>query len=114
MSHRDDPHTSHDAAGRAAKGTKKEMLYGAIRVALELGPGTPAEVLARYQANRKGAGEWLPASVDLQDIRRRMTEMQRDFGTIEPIKVGTYRGGKPQYATREGQRVMRLVEAVAA
>lgn len=113
MSHRDDPHTSHEAADRASRGTKKEMLYGAIRVALEIGPGTPAEVLARYQAARAGAGRWLP-SVDLQDIRRRMTEMQRDFGTIEPIKVGTYRGGKPQYATRDGQRVMRLVEAVAA
>lgn len=113
MSHRNDPHTSHEAAERTATGTKKSLLYGAIKAALAGHPGTPAEVLDRYTLQRLDAGEWMPEA-DLQEIRRRMTELEHDFGSIEPIQVGTQRSGKPQYATREGQRVMRLTEAVAA
>lgn len=112
MSHRDDPHTSHEAAERASRGTKKEALYGAIIDMLRRAPGTPAEVLDRYTLERIDTPS-LPEA-DLQEIRRRMTELQRDLGQIEPIKVGTQLGGHPQYATRQGQRVMRLVEQVAA
>ncbi|MDQ0894467.1 hypothetical protein [Agromyces ramosus] len=113
MSHRDDPHTSHEAAERASTGTKKSLLYGAIVAVLAThGPGTPSEVLDRYTLQRLDI-ESLPEA-DLQEIRRRMTELEHDFGSIEPIRVGTQRGGKPQFATREGQRVMRLTEAAAA
>ena len=108
MSHRTDPHTSKEAAEKASAGTKKALLYGAILEALELGRGTPADVLARYHHAREGVG-WLPADVDLQEIRRRMTELQHDQGLIEPIQVGTLASGKPQWQVFDGQRVMRLV-----
>lgn len=111
MSHRDDPHTSHEAAERVSKGPKKALLYGAIKSILRDGPLTPSEVLGAYRG-RQSSGS-LPEA-DLQEIRRRMTELQRDFGSIEPIQVGTQIGGRPQYATRDGQRVMRLTEAAAA
>ena len=107
MSHTGDPHTSHDAAERTANGTKRALLHGAIVEALKLGRGTPADVLARYHHAREGVG-WLPEDVDLQEIRRRMTELQHDHGLIEPIQVGTHRNGKPQWQVFEGQRVMRL------
>lgn len=112
MSHRHDPHTSADAAEAATDSGKIARLQGAIIAMLRYGPGTPSEVLDRYQQIRDRIG-WLPP-VDLYDVRRRMTELHHDLGRIEPIIVGTRKGGKPQYATRDGQRVMRLVEAVAA
>lgn len=112
MSHRNDAHTSQDAAEATAKSPKRELLYGAIKAALAGHPGTPAEVLDRYTLQRMEIG-WLPEA-DLQDIRRRMTELEHDAKVIEPIVVGTHRNGRPQYATREGQRVMRLTEAGAA
>lgn len=112
MSHRDDPHTSHEAAEKAASGTKLELLYGAILEVLGHGPATPAEVLERYLAEPREGIAWLP-DVDLYDIRRRMTELQQQ-GRIAPIVVGTRPSGKPRFDAREGQRVMRLTEAAAA
>jgi len=103
MSHRNDPHTSKEAAEKVV--TKKEHLYGFITRMLAFGPSTPAEVLAEYVTY----GGFPPA--DLYDIRRRMTELDKDMHRIEPIQVGTHRDGSPQYQTRAGQRVMRLVQS---
>ena len=106
MSHRNDPHTSKEAAEKAV--TKKAFLYEAILAILLEGPMTPAEVLAVYEEDRT----YLPAlpTADLYDVRRRMTELDKDLHRIEPIQVGTHRDGSPQYQTRNGQRVMRLTE----
>jgi len=112
MSHRLDPHTSVDAARRALRSGKVSRLHGAIVAILRDGPATPGEVLVAYHLNRQDVG-WLDANVDLQDIRRRMTELERRFGRIEPIQAGTHKGGAPQWVTRDGARVMRLTEAGA-
>jgi len=112
MSHKTDPHTSKEAAEKASAGTKKEGLYGAILFILwEYGPRTPSEVLATYleESEDNFRFEWPDA--DLYDVRRRMTELDKDLHRIEPIQVGTHRDGSPQYQTRAGQRVMRLVES---
>lgn len=99
MSHRHDPGTSRDAAVRASSGTKKSALYKAIATVLRDGPLTPKEVHREYGHVRMQRG-WPVA--DLQDIRRRMTELEHDFDRIEPV------------GRRNGERVMRLVgEAVA-
>lgn len=105
MSHTHDPHTSGDAAATVTV-TKKELIYRAVTELLWPDPMTPGEVAVAYDLLFAGTFDY--PDVDLQEIRRRMTEMQHDFGWIEPIQVGTQRGGKPQFATREGQRVMRL------
>ena len=105
MSHTQDPHTSKEAAENASKGTKKEQLYAIILRMLTFESMTPGEVLAEYVTY----GGFPPA--DLFDIRRRMTELDKDQHRIEPIQVGTHRDGSPQFMTREGQRVMRLVES---
>jgi len=104
MSHTNDPHTSKEAAEKAV--TKKELLYGAILHLLEEGDATPSEIHAKY--SERVVGFWL-RPVDLYDVRRRMTELDKDLHRIEPIQVGTHRDGSPQYQTRAGQRVMRLV-----
>jgi hypothetical protein len=90
---------------------KKQRLYIAIQDILKFEALTPSEVTAEYQTWRD---IFDGPEADLQEIRRRMTELQHDFDRIEPIQVGTQKGGNPQYATREGQRVMRLVGGVTA
>ena len=107
MSHSQDPHTSKEAAEKVV--TKKELLYGAILWILDGAPMTPEEVLGVYRLARHTDVLWV-GGVDLYDFRRRMSELQYD-GRIEPIQVGTHRDGSPQFMTREGQRVMRLVES---
>lgn len=111
MSHTDDPHTSHEAAERTAKSTKKALLYGAVLDMLRYAELTPSEATVVYRLERHGAA-WLP-DADLYDVRRRMSELQQD-GRIEPIQVGTQRNGRPQYMVREGQRVMRLTASEKA
>ena len=96
MSHWDDPSTSKDAATRTVRGRKLHLIRGAIIGALQQGPATPREVLARYEESRDTAGEWLPV-VDVYDIRRRMTELEHDFERIVPV------------GRRNGERVMSLV-----
>ena len=104
MSHKTDPHTSKEAAEKAV--TKKERLYEIVVELIEAyGPLTPSEVLERHNSNRWAINS-LPTA-DLYDIRRRMTELDKDLHRIEPIQVGTHRDGSPQYQTRSGQRVMR-------
>ena len=107
MSHTQDPHTSKEAAEKVARSTNRKLEYGAILAALETAPMTPAEVHAAYVAARKDLA-WLP-DADLYELRRRMSELERTHYRIEPIQVGTKVDGSPQYATRQGQRVMRLV-----
>ncbi len=107
MSHRNDPHTSHEAAEKASQGTKKELLYGAILAVLRRGPATPAEVLDSYMKDRRKVS-WLPEA-DLYDIRRRMSELEHDTNRIEAIVESPGR-----YFRREGQRVMRLAKVVHA
>ena len=102
MSHRNDPSTSHDAAERVAASGKVALIQGAILGALQAGPATPREVLARYEVAREETGDWLP-DADLYDIPRRMTELEHDHKRIAPIPFG--------FSTlrRNGERVMRLV-----
>jgi hypothetical protein len=106
MSHAQDPHTSKEAAVKASTGTKKALLYGAILYILTDEPATPGEI-AQWYGDYRDDIAWFPAA-DLYDIRRRMSELFQD-NRIEPIQVGTHKDGSPQYMTREGQRVMRLV-----
>lgn len=98
MSHRNDPDTSIAAAWKAAEGTKKARLYRAIQEALTLyGPSTPSEVFVKLAFT----GSF--PSLDVYDVRRRMTELEHDFDRIEPVMVGD------KQERRDGQRVMRLV-----
>ena len=110
MSHSSDPHTSSDAAATVSV-AKKNRLYVAIADILKFEALTPAEVTEEYQSWRD---IFDGPEADLQEIRRRMTEMQHDLDRIEPIQVGTTVTGRPQYQTRRGQRVMRLVGAQQA
>lgn len=109
MSHRNDPHTSSDAAAKV-KASKKRRLYSAIIQIIGDGELTPTEVTDEYHWTRDPEKD---PEADLQEIRRRMTELEHDFGAIEPIRVGTRKGGKPQYRVEEGQRVMRVVPDAA-
>ena len=91
MSHTTDPDTSHDAAKRAKRGTKVVLLQGAILATLAYrGPLTAKEIHADYAAWRGSAG-WLPAA-DLQDIRRRLTELKLDQQRV--VDTGTRRNGE--------------------
>ena len=103
MSHTDDPGTSRDAAEKAVRGRKVALIQGAILGALKGNPGTPREVLDRYNVAREETGDWLPEA-DLYDIRRRMTELEHDHKRIAPIPFGF------SVLRRNGERVMRVTE----
>lgn len=101
MSHRNDPDTSRAAAARASRGTKVAAIQAAILRLLVAGPATPKELHQEYFIRRRSE-RW--PSADLQDIRRRLTELQHDFQLVVDTKV-----------RRNGERVMALApEAVAA
>lgn len=102
MSHRSDPDTSHEAAQRVRRGDKLPLLYGAITGILTVdGPLTAKEIHTAYVETR-GEIVWLPVA-DLQDIRRRLTELQHDQQRV--VDTGE---------RRNGERILALAEAVAA
>ncbi|MFD4111644.1 hypothetical protein ACFWWU_36635 [Streptomyces sp. NPDC058650] len=100
MSHTSDPDTSVAAAFRAARGTKMTAIYEAIVTLLAEGPATPKELHQEYFLRRRSAG-W--PSADLQDIRRRLTELQHDHHRV--VDTST---------RRNGERVMALAPEAAA
>jgi len=102
MSHATDPDTSHDAARRAKRGRKVVMIQGAILGLLSAGPLTAKELHAAYVTRREDLYAWLPEA-DLQDIRRRLTELQHDSHRVIDTKD-----------RRNGERIMALAQAVAA
>ena len=91
MFHADDPDTSAAAARRAMRGRKRDTIQDAIVSIVAVSPATPREILDIYKRARASAG-WPVA--DLQDIRRRMTEVTQ-AGRVVDTKV-----------RRNGERVM--------
>ena len=102
MSHASDPDTSHTAARKAKRGRKVAMIHGAILGVLAGGPLTAKEIHTAYTRQRSELHAWLPEA-DLQDIRRRLTELQHDTHRVVDTKT-----------RRNGERVMALAQAVAA
>lgn len=100
MSHTLDPDTSHDAARRARTGSKVTTIQNAIVVILSTGPATAKELHREYFLRRRAEG-W--PSADLQDIRRRLTELKLDAGRVVDTRT-----------RRNGEAVMALAEVVAA
>lgn len=100
MSHRNDPDTSIAAAMRAARGTKVAAIQTAILRLLATGPATPKELHEEYLRRHRADG-WPTA--DLQDIRRRLTELQHDFHMVVDTR-----------SRRTGERVMALAPETAA
>ena len=93
------PETSHAAARRAVKGTKKGAVKGQILAFLSLnGPLTAKELAHHYQATFD-LGVFDIPSADLYDIRRRLSELKRIDGVVEAFGE-----------RRNGEDVMRLKE----
>lgn len=96
MAHRNDPETSHAAAWRAIRGTKKGAIQGQILALLSEGPLTAKELHHHYETTRKLGLVVLPPA-DLMDIRRRLTELKLDHQSVEDSGL-----------RRNGEAVMRL------
>ncbi|MCI2959516.1 hypothetical protein MN032_17665 [Agromyces atrinae] len=100
MSHSTDPDTSAAAAERAKRGKKIPAIQAAIVAILGEGPATARELHDEYTFQRTSNG-W--PSADLQDIRRRLTELKLDQKLVTDSGI-----------RRNGEAVMRLAEEVAS
>ena len=95
--HRDDPDTSWVAAQLAHSGSKVGDLCTAILALLdECGPMTAKETHRRYE-KRRALLSWWPEA-DLQDIRRRMTDLKKHYRLI--VDTGTRRNGEAEMGRR--------------
>ena len=99
MAHATDPDTSFHAAVRALRGTKKGSIQGQIlNLLASCGPLTAKELHFLYDAATRNPAYNLPPA-DLYDIRRRLTELKRDLGSV--VDSGQRRNGEAVMQLKE-------------